>query len=35
MADTQHHGKIGVLIEEHFDPTEYRKFNEYFPSRGY
>lgn len=28
-------GKIGVLIEEHFDPTEYRKFNEYFPSRGY
>lgn len=36
MADTQqHHGKIGVLIEEHFDPTEYRKFNEYFPGRGY
>lgn len=35
MADTQHHGNIGVLIEEHFDPTEYRKFNEYFPSRGY
>ena len=35
MAETQHHGKIGVLIEEHFDPTEYRKFNEYFPSRGY
>jgi len=34
-ADTQPHGKIGVLIEEHFDPTEYRKFNEYFPSRGY
>jgi putative intracellular protease/amidase len=28
-------GKIGVLIEEHFDPTEYRRFNEYFPGRGY
>jgi putative intracellular protease/amidase len=28
-------GKIGVLIEEHFDQTEFRKFNEYFPSRGY
>ena len=28
-------GKIGVLIEDHFDPTEYRMFNEYFPTRGY
>ncbi|MEH2181622.1 DJ-1/PfpI family protein [Nostoc sp.] len=28
-------GKIGVLIEEHFDQTEYRKFNEYFPKQGY
>lgn len=28
-------GKIGVLIEEHFDPTEYRRFNEYFPTQGY
>jgi putative intracellular protease/amidase len=28
-------GKIGVLIEDHFDATEFRKFNEYFPSRGY
>lgn len=28
-------GKIGVLIEEHFDPTEYRRFNEYFPKKGY
>jgi protease I len=28
-------GKIGVLIEEHFDPTEYWKFNEYFPKQGY
>jgi putative intracellular protease/amidase len=35
MAETQTKGKIGVLIEEHFDPTEFRKFNEYFPSRGY
>ncbi|MGF1482240.1 MAG: DJ-1/PfpI family protein [Cyanophyceae cyanobacterium] len=28
-------GKIGVLIEDHFDPTEFRLFNEYFPQRGY
>ena len=28
-------GKIAVVIEEHFDPTEYRRFNEYFPTRGY
>lgn len=28
-------GKIGVLIEEHFDQTEFRKFNEYFPQQGY
>ena len=28
-------GKIGVLIEDHFDPTEYRRFNEYFPTQGY
>lgn len=28
-------GKIGVLIEEHFDPTEYRMFNQYFPQHGY
>jgi putative intracellular protease/amidase len=28
-------GKIGVLIEDHFDQTEYRKFNEFFPARGY
>ncbi|OKH33609.1 thiamine biosynthesis protein ThiJ [[Phormidium ambiguum] IAM M-71] len=32
---TQTKGKIGVLIEEHFDPTEYKKFNEYFPLQGY
>lgn len=28
-------GKIGVLIEEHFDPFEFRKFNEWFPQQGY
>lgn len=28
-------GKIGVLIEEHFDMTEFRRFNEYFPAAGY
>jgi protease I len=28
-------GKIGVLIEEHFDATEFRRFNEYFPEHGY
>jgi putative intracellular protease/amidase len=28
-------GKIAVLIEEHFDQTEFRKFNEYFPENGY
>jgi putative intracellular protease/amidase len=28
-------GKIGVLIEDHFDPTEYRQFNKYFPQHGY
>jgi putative intracellular protease/amidase len=28
-------GRIGVLIEEHFDQTEFKKFNEFFPQRGY
>ena len=28
-------GKIGVLIEDHFDQTEYRRFNEFFPDHGY
>ncbi|WP_036478898.1 DJ-1/PfpI family protein [Myxosarcina sp. GI1] len=32
---TNSKGKIAVLIEEHFDGTEYRRFNEYFPSKGY
>jgi protease I len=27
--------KIGVLIEDHFDETEYRKFNDFFPAHGY
>lgn len=27
--------KIGVLIEEHFDPGEFRAFNEYFPAHGF
>lgn len=26
--------KIGVLIEDHFDQTEYRAFNSFFPSQG-
>jgi len=28
-------GKIAVVVEDHFDSTEYRRFNEYFPTRGY
>jgi protease I len=28
-------GKIGVLIEVHFDETEFRRFNEVFPAHGY
>jgi putative intracellular protease/amidase len=28
-------GKIGVLIEDHFDETEYREFNQFFPEKGY
>jgi protease I len=27
--------KIGVLIEDHFDQTEFRAFNAYFPRHGY
>lgn len=32
---TETKGKIGVLIEDHFDATEYKKFNEFFPQKGY
>lgn len=28
-------GKLAVLIEDHFDQTEFRAFNDYFPERGY
>ena len=35
MAETQSKGKIGILIEDHFDQTEYRKFNQFFPAHGY
>lgn len=28
-------GKIGVLIEDHFDETEFKRFNEFFPANGY
>lgn len=28
-------GKIGVLIEAHFDEHEFRRFNELFPENGY
>lgn len=28
-------GKIAVLIEEHFDGTEFKRFNEFFPEHGY
>ena len=27
--------KIGVLVEAHFDETEYRIFNDFFPKKGY
>lgn len=32
---TQTKGKIGILIEDHFDQTEFRKFNDFFPKHGY
>ena len=28
-------GKVAVLVEAHFDETEYRMFNEFFPANGY
>ena len=35
MANTNTKGKIGVLVEEHFDPGEFRAFNKFFPTQGY
>jgi protease I len=36
MANQQtQNAKICVLIEEHFDETEFRRFNEFFPQHGY
>jgi protease I len=32
---TESKGKIGVLIEDHFDQTEFREFNKFFPANGY
>ena len=32
---TEIKGKIGVIVEEHFDETEYQRFNEFFPEHGY
>ncbi len=28
-------GKVAVIVEEHFDETEYRRFNQFFPENGY
>ncbi len=28
-------GKIGILIEDHFDEIEFRAFNDFFPKNGY
>jgi putative intracellular protease/amidase len=35
MAAPPSKGKIGILIEDHFDPSEFRDFNRFFPSKGY
>ncbi|GAB1540550.1 type 1 glutamine amidotransferase domain-containing protein [Scytonema sp. NUACC21] len=37
MATTtfKNKGKIGVLIEDHFDEIEFRAFNKFFPANGY
>jgi putative intracellular protease/amidase len=32
---TRTKGKIAVVIEEHFDETEYHRFNDFFPKNGY
>ena len=34
-APARSKGKIGVLIEDHFDEIEYREFNQFFPDPGY
>jgi putative intracellular protease/amidase len=34
-TSTGRKGKIGILIEDHFDPFEFRDFNRFFPARGY
>lgn len=35
MASSDTRKKIGVLIEEQFDETEFRRFNEFFQQYGY
>jgi protease I len=32
---SQTKGKIGILIEDHFDEIEFRAFNDFFPANGY
>jgi putative intracellular protease/amidase len=34
-TETASKGKIGVLVEGHFDEHEFRRFKEYFPTQGY
>jgi protease I len=33
--ESKKQGRIGILIEDHFDETEFRGFNDYFPAQGY
>ncbi|MBN3896134.1 MAG: DJ-1/PfpI family protein [Nostoc sp. NOS(2021)] len=35
VTNAKNQGKIGVLIEEHFDEIEFRAFNSFFPENGY
>ncbi|MEH1935529.1 MAG: DJ-1/PfpI family protein [Nostoc sp.] len=35
VTNAKNPGKIGVLIEEHFDEIEFRAFNSFFPKNGY
>ena len=35
METSADRGRIGVLIEAHFDETEFNRFNEVFPASGY